>query len=483
MKSILDLSLKVKFPLWGALLIVVTALLVTISLVIQSYSNLKQELDNTTESLSNAVVHSLFTRMLHDDVWGAFELIDSTITKSTSTTVLFPEEVLVVTNQKKIFISSNPAKAPLLTDISELENSYERISDFIPDTYDKNQVRKAIYTDNYFYSISPVHSDGVILGSLVFIYSKQHLYAEFEGVLVSAGIICAVILAILLPISWFWGKKTATPLVELTNSIVSLSNGRLNEKAPTEYAHNDELGKLLQAYLVLIETLREKQSLEENMIRSERLAAVGRLSAGMAHEINNPLGGIMLALNNFRKREEHSPQTLKTLSLIERGLDQIHDTVNAILVDVKIETRFFSGSDMEDIKLLLSSEIKKRQIDLVLHTDSIEEIRLPATQIRQILMNLLMNAIQATDVGGIVVCKLLAHESTLTIVTENEGSHIPPSTLQHLFEPFVSNKPHGHGIGLWVIYQIVTKLGGTIDVDTSHAKTIFIISIPFRDES
>lgn len=213
------------------------------------------------------------------------------------------------------------------------------------------------------------------------------------------------------------------------------------------------------------------------MIRSERLAAVGRLSAGLAHEINNPLGGMLVALDNFKHRAGNDERTLKTVAMIERGLAQIRDTVSAMMVEAKVKSRDFVPHDIEDMQLLLSGEAHKRSVSLRVEHNIEQPIALPATLVRQVLMNLLLNGLQASDPSATVACRIRFAGGRLAIDTENAG-RIPPEVLGHLFEPFASGNETGHGLGLWVTYQIVSQLGGRIDAESAEGITRFHVELP-----
>jgi signal transduction histidine kinase len=105
---------------------------------------------------------------------------------------------------------------------------------------------------------------------------------------------------------------------------------------------------------------------------------------------------------------------------------------------------------------------------------------LPSTPVRQVLINLSLNAMQATPEGGVVTCSIDNELGRLHIRVDNEGEDIPADRLNRLFEPFVHHNPSGSGLGLWVTYQIVQQLHGRIAVKSSEGHTRFSVRLPLE---
>jgi signal transduction histidine kinase len=227
--------------------------------------------------------------------------------------------------------------------------------------------------------------------------------------------------------------------------------------------------------------LKEKEQLQQHVIASDRLAAIGRLTAGIAHEINNPLGGMLNAISTYKRHGVEDALTLKTLSILERGLLQIKDTVAALLVEAKARTRPFDLNDVADICTLVQPDVEKKQVNFTREIEIVQAKSVSSTLVRQIIINLMLNAIQATQPRGHVHLHIYRVLNSLVITVDNDGSYIPPEQIAFLFEPFTSLSESGNGLGLWVVYQIVQQLGGGIAVQSEFNETRFSVQLPLQE--
>jgi signal transduction histidine kinase len=285
-------------------------------------------------------------------------------------------------------------------------------------------------------------------------------------------------MAVLLPIGWYLGDRMVRPLIQLANCLGRVGRQPLEQIQCTLHEGSDEIGQLGVRFHQMLHELEQKQRLETQMVAAERLAAVGRLAAGVAHEINNPLGGMLNAISTYRRHGSADPVAEKTFGLLERGLQQIRDTVSALLVEARASSHDLTPQDVDDVATLLRPDAQKRAVRLSLENSLAAPLPVPASPVRQVLINLSLNAVQATPAGGAVHCRIHSGEGRLAIEVDNEGETIPAERLRHLFEPFVHHNPAGHGLGLWVTYQIIQQLQGRIDVESQAGCTRFTVLLP-----
>ncbi len=478
----IELSLRYKIPLRVIALVLVTALIVTASMVFREYDESRSDLVAHSAGLGRVLAETLTTPMIHDDLWRAYEVIRSPQRRSGGEFETLATEIVVVLDTGfHTFVTTEPTRFPLSVYPAQLESDFNRIQRTVET--DEIGLQRLIEppASNYIYMVTPVIADGVLLGHLVLGYSRQVFIPRLGNLVARSVLVTLLVLGVLLPFSIWWGRKLADPLVALAEAMDKVSVELPDPAEIPELRTGDEIGRLAMAFRGMLVDLREKEQMEQQMLVSERLAAVGRLSAGIAHEINNPLGGMLNALSTFRRHGAHDPQTEKTASLLERGLTQIRETVSALLVEAKVESHPLTPDDIEDIHILVAAAAKKKDARFIWSNRIDTTLPFSSTLVRQVLLNLLQNAVQAIDDGGLVECNTYIEHDHLMVVVENDGGYIPEERLPFLFEPFTTGRAEGNGLGLWVTYQIVQQLGGGLDVDSHPGLTRFVIDLPFPE--
>jgi two-component system NtrC family sensor kinase len=267
---------------------------------------------------------------------------------------------------------------------------------------------------------------------------------------------------------------------------------------PIELEHL--LGKIKQAYEKILreeEKLREakfRAKMEQQMIATERLASLGTLAAGVAHEINNPLaiikesvGWMKLILNKeelaqMPRKKDFSIALDKIESAIERARKITHQLLgsvketNSAFAEVKINELTEEAVD------LVKKEAKNKNIEITTETDpSVGPIWSDSYKLRQVLINLITNAVHATGSGGKIAIKLEDTSEGISLTVSDTGQGIPKENLEKIFEPFFSTKPPGEGtgLGLFVSRSIIEKLGGKMEVESQLGQgTSFCIRLP-----
>lgn len=479
MRALFNLSFRYKIPLWGSLLIIATAVIISVPLSFRAYADLKEDLLRSAASQGNTMAVSLFRTMLHDDVWQSYEIVSAPFRGATSRYPVQAETLLVVNREQQVYVSATPEAIPMLMSMQRISPAYAALSRQWGEPGSETQVIELDDVDKIFV-LTPIVEESAHVGTLIQVFSKKVLLLRFLESADRAAMMAGLVLTILLPINWYWGQRTAEPLVRLTASMESLGRGEAQPLPPGIYDYRDEFGRLFETYNRTAGQLREKASLEKQMVQSERLAAIGRLTAGIAHEINNPLAGMLTAIDTLKQRPDLDPKVARTVGLIERGLGQIADTVRALLVEAKVSSRSLGPRDIEDVRTLLHAEITRKRLKFEWAVQINEIIPLPAGLIRQVLINLTLNAIQAAPDEGCVCVHIENDLAGLCIDVRNDGEPLSPEKLQHLFEPFASTKASGHGLGLWVTYQMVRQLGGSVEARNEDGRIRFSVHFPLE---
>ncbi|MPW15513.1 HAMP domain-containing protein [Paraburkholderia sp. CNPSo 3157] len=476
-------SYRYKIPLALSGVILLTELLVTVALVSVAVSDARRDLESSAENLCRVLALSVRDPMMKDDLWRAFEVIRTPVAVREPTNAL--KEIVVFDARSRVYVSTSPRKDPIQTPVAKLQPQFAMaISRLRNDGASFFFDFPGLFADRDVTAGMQVNSDDSSrLGYVVLVYDANAYYGRMRSTLLKLGAATVPALLLLIPLGWIWGDRMAKPLLRLAAAMA-----RVGKEHPAKLGagitgqSNDEIGQLEQQFQAMLGELAQKQELEREVVVSERLAAVGQVAAGIAHEINNPLGGMLNAIDTLNTHGEPDAQTRKTLGLLERGLAQIRSTVGALLFEARLDSPAMSVSDWQDLKLLIAPQIQAKQAVFHWEVDLDEAISLPGHLVRQLVLNLLLNAAKAVEVGGRVDCLAAVSVAGLEIRVANTGQHICGAAMEHLFEPFGAvTRTEGrrsYSLGLWVSYQIVTQLRGTISVDSAPGKTCIFVLIP-----
>jgi len=484
MKSLFDLSFRYKLPIWGSLLIVATTVVVAGSLMLRAYEDINADLLASSTNLSRRLAEALFPPVLEDDVWRAFEIISAPLVDTNIREVLLPKTIVVLDNELKVFVSTRPRALPMETRQFQTNPQYGELAKRISNGERSDADGFSMQDAQNIFVVAPIVGEGHRFGTLVVIHAKDVLTPRFIGIAKRGGLVGLLVLGLLLPINWYWGQRLSRPLVLIAEWMNNIDQGSRRGAAANVYPYEDELGQLFSAYQRMLQEQDARAALEQQVIHSERLAAVGRLAAGVAHEINNPLGGMITAIDTLKSHGHNSNlefdvRTAKTISLIERGLAQIKETVSALLVEARVKIRNLEPHDFEDIRNLVIHQAQKKLIAFEWRSSVAEPLPLQANPVRQLLINLLLNAIQAAEYKGRVSCCIDTGADELRLTVKNDGKPMSVEQAEHLYEPFSPTSQNGHGLGLWISYQIVQQLGGRIKLDSDGDATVFSVVLPF----
>jgi signal transduction histidine kinase len=485
MRWLFNLSFRHKIPLWTSFLISLSIFVVGAALMTRAYQDMKSAVVISADNLGHTLANTVAPTLLHDDVWRAFEIVRSPLRAEVARTPVQVDAVVVLTRERRVFVSSDPDTLPMLGETAALGPDWQRLAEYLAAPAEGSwPLVLEPAGSSYLYVALPITDKDAHLGHLVLRYAKSVFHPWFIDTLRQGLGLGLLVLAVLLPINWYWGSRMATPLVDLAQRMGMMLEKTPEPLPPELYPYRDELGQLFRAYDRMVLALRDKAALESEVVKSERLAAIGQLTAGIAHEINNPLAGLITVVDTLKLSRDLDPRLLRSLELIDRGLTQIRDTVAALLVQTRVQARPLNQHDLEDIHTLIQPEIGKRRIRLDWSATMPAELPAPASLVRQILINLLLNAVQAARDGGHVSLWLGRKddaESCLAIVVRNDGTLLSEDQLAHLFEPFAATRAGGHGLGLWVTYQIVTQLEGRIAARNIGDEVEFVVNLPLGE--
>lgn len=242
----------------------------------------------------------------------------------------------------------------------------------------------------------------------------------------------------------------------------------------------------------VIRDVTEEKLINRHLARTERLASVGQLAAGVAHEINNPLGIIMCYGDLITKNKSSDEQVKDDIGIILKHARGCKTIVESLLNFARASETTMIKSDInqcvDEIFSVLQNQAKKNNITFEQSLDEdLQQFYFDEYKIKQVLMNLLLNGIQAMPEGGSlrVTSRLEKSDNKMTIEVEDTGNGIAEENLDKIFEPFFTTKgtSEGTGLGLSVSYGIVKQHNGEIRVSSrKNVGTMFSISLPFVNQ-
>jgi signal transduction histidine kinase len=320
-----------------------------------------------------------------------------------------------------------------------------------------------------------------LLATLSWRDPERHLILLVAGA--GAVAICGALLVVLT-------YTVQRPMVELQQKISQVGRGDLNV-AVSFAQRNDEIGDLGRNFNHMVEQLRESREEIERlhrtqMSRAEHLATLGELATGLAHEIRNPLAGIAGVIEIISRDLPTTSPARSVVKDVRQEIARINQIVSDLLQTARPHPPKIRKSDLnttvEHAVMLGRQQALTTSTEITLHKDSsLPEIEHDSDQIHQVLLNLLLNALQAIDHEGKISVVVKAHGNTAVVEVADNGRGIPLEQLPHIFRPFFTTKGDGTGLGLSLARRIVEDHHGHIDVASTVGKgTTFTVVLPVK---
>ena len=219
-------------------------------------------------------------------------------------------------------------------------------------------------------------------------------------------------------------------------------------------------------------------------ILSERLAFTGRIAAGIAHEIRNPLGNVSMAVRQLKESISGDSPWSKHIEVIIRNTERINFLITELLNCARPPELNIHPGDMheiiENVLDSIRSSLSTQRIKVIKRFDAKSSvINIDREQINRVFLNLTINSIEAMPEGGTMTISTTIEENLFVVKIQDTGGGIPEEDIIRIFDPFFSTKPTGVGLGLSITYGIVVSHGGKIGVESVRERgTVFTISLP-----
>ena len=247
---------------------------------------------------------------------------------------------------------------------------------------------------------------------------------------------------------------------------------------------------ICQGAVIILRDLSEIKQLEEKVRRSEKLAAIGKLAAGVAHEIRNPLSSIRGFAQYLQRSLKNHPQEQEYAETMVLEVDRINTVVSDLLTIARPIEAELSPTDVTELIehsiRLVQADARSRNVNIELNISDLSKIPLDSNQMTQAILNLLLNALQAVNSGGRIEvgAELDPSVSRLKIWVEDNGSGITADQKDKIFDPFFTTREKGTGLGLAIVHKIVENHNGEIHLESPpHGEekgTRITLSIPVK---
>ena len=425
-----------------------------------------------------------------------------------------PQDVgLVVSTDEVGCVQCHASEVPVI-DLA----AHDRTREFNDGTHNLFEVVTPIYNEPAC-SSDPCHkhpADQNVLGVLYMTVSLAQVEDEMaRSALLVVGFTIAIIIVLSIFLAFYVRRFIRRPVMALMLGVKRVAAGDLDHQIGVD--SDTEIDELAIAFnQMTVDLKRARQEIEEwghslkhrvaertaqlektqaELLQTQKLASMGKLAASVAHEINNPLMGILTFIRTFQgwitsgafppKKFNEFSQDLEIMGKETMRISKIVRNLLAFARRSKLEKREQEINELIESSLqLLNHRLSLAEIDIYLHlTPGLPKLYIDAGQIQQAVMNLILNAAEAMGDGGIltITSGLTKDERGITVKVEDSGTGIPPELMDKLFDPFFTTKEvgQGTGLGLPVAYGIVHRHGGSMNVKSEVGQgTEFEVVLP-----
>jgi signal transduction histidine kinase len=449
------LPYRVQIPLGLALAVVLSVSLVGVIAAQISARTARQEIISTVQRVMELLVAQGRPLITSEDTWRAFTLLKNTA-------ALLPEaqkgltRAAILDAQGRLLAGSDPVRLP--TGDQALGRTLD--GRLLPTANALTATQTISTAEGSLTMIRPIRSEDEKIVGFVLVAVDAGAFAPDWAALAGPALIGAgLAVVVLVPLGWLAGRRMARPIAQTAECIAQIGRtdlAQLQTLVPT--VKDPELSRIAGAVRSLLAEMMIRQANEQRALSAERLAAVGRITAAVAHEINNPLAGLITATRTLRLHGDVPDARQRSLDLIERGLFQIRTMTTALLPQARVEDRCMRAEDLDDVLTLAQATATQHCVTITCERYVAADLQVPSTVCRQVMLNLVLNAIKAAGSGGQVHGMLESDPDTVRFTVCNTGHGLSAASLQQRLQAEGGNDPHG--FGLWICQEFAVRYGG-----------------------
>jgi len=368
------------------------------------------------------------------------------------------------------------------------------------------------------------YTGNVVLGSwkwipnlrcyLIAEQDTEEAFYQIDLLVKKAFIIFIISTLFILGISYWVIGRVTSPVKHLSETVTSFANGHFEKTISTR--RKDEIGRLIAGFNMMAEKLKKAytelegkvetsnkeleiayqmlKQRQEQLIRSEKMAALGQLSAGIAHEMRTPLTSIKIFIQSLEKEIDLDENQKEDFRIIMKEIDRINENITRFLNFARPEEPLFQSINVSTLVKeainLLAVKLKNSGIRMDISLpDEHPPVEGDPKQLAQVFLNILLNAVEAMPQGGTLTISSGvkvnpdSRQEFFQLIIKDTGHGIPEKDRPYLFDPFFTTKTGGTGLGLSIVYSIIQKHNGQIEVESELGKgSSFIVSLPIQEE-
>lgn len=447
--------ITVKVPLAVAALMILVGLVLSERVLSRLTESQERHLIELSQSYLDGLSSAIAPSILREDNW---EIYDAIARAQTTNKSLHPIETIVTNADGAVIAASDPKRHPVASTIPPEHSISSESASFRFNAGADSA--KAVRVLSY---------PGRIAGIIYATFDTSHLAAERRDVVIALALTNGALTILLAAAGWFLVARMMRP-VRILSEHLGVARETLAVPIPEAVvsATRGEFGRLFRGYNALVRSMKEREEMGKRLAEEKRLGSLGRLASALAHEINNPLGGLFNALATLRSHGHLSSVRDGSLGLLERGLVGIRDVVRTTLTIYRTDAvmRDLSPADIDDLGLLIGSEARRKSVKIIIFNILTGDIRLPSTPIRQAVLNLILNAVAAAPEGSEVRVSAETIGKRLAIAVIDRGPGLPSREVEVLTGRSGARPPlDGGGLGLWTVSRLIADLNGQIVVE------------------
>ncbi len=460
--------LSVRVPLLVALLVITAVLSVSKLLLDKLAREQDTQLAALGETYLDGVSSALLPAVIRQDIWETFDALDRAKSLYAG---LDTNWVAVLLPNGTVLAASNPTMFPVG---SELPSSIDAHRIAAPLVIDRR-------TETAWLS-RRLRQDGADVGwvlAQINISAKLAVWREAFWTLVSIDLALALAFSVL---GWLLVFRMLTPVRLLTDHIAATTELPVPVPSTKLRGLSAEFTMLFARFNVMVGAMQEREGLLARLANEERLALLGKLASGMAHEVNNPLGGMLTAADTIDTHGDSEAARSEAVGFIRRGLEDIRNVVRASLVLYKEggSRQPMSPRDLDDLQYLAAPEARRRRVAITWENSLAHPISADATSTRQIVLNLLLNAVAASPTHGTVAVSAQYRSSTLEVRIVDQGPGLPDH-ISALFDADGSRVPRDTGLGLWTAIFLTRRMAGSLRHLPREKGTCVLLTLPCEE--